>query len=83
MRKFRIIKLIHSVGTTGEKEEFVIERKKLFKWSEIMRVELGYERISFATYEGAEQYMKENYCDHGLLSQSGNIYKFHPYSYSF
>lgn len=81
MRKFRIIKLIHSVGTTGEEEEFVIERKKLFRWSEIMRVELGYERISFATYEDAEQYLKENYCGHGLLTQSANVYYFHPYSY--
>lgn len=79
MRKFRIIKLMHDTGGRGE--EFVIERKKLFKWSEIMRIELGYDRISFATYEEAEQYLKENYCGHGLLTQSANVYYFHPYSY--
>ena len=30
----------------------------------------------------AEQYLKENYCGHGLLTQSANTYYFHPYSYS-
>jgi hypothetical protein len=79
MRRFRIIKLMHDSGSKGE--EFVIERKKMFGWSEIMRVELKHKRLSFETYEEAEKYLKDNYCGHGLLTQSANVYYFEPYSY--
>lgn len=82
MKKYRIIKLMHDVGSRGE-EEFVIERRKRFRWVEIMRVEVKHHRISFKTYEEAEQYLKDNYCGHGLLTQSGNVYYFELYSYSY
>ena len=81
MKKYRIIKLMHDVGSRGE--EFVIERRKMFRWSEIMRTEIQHKRISFETYEEAERYLKDNYCGHGLLTQSGNIYYFELYTYSY
>jgi hypothetical protein len=52
----------------------------MFRWSEIMRTEIQHKRISFETYEEAERYLKDNYCGHGLLTQSGNIYYFELYS---
>jgi hypothetical protein len=90
MKKFRIVQIVHNVGSLKEKDprskiEYVIERKNwLGKWKEIFNVEEArVSRISHSTFEDAEAYMIANYTGHGVLERTGWEYTYEPYTYGF
>jgi len=82
MRTLRILKLIHNVGNTiNNTSEYIIEQKTFWGWREVKRTELSSTRISFKTYEEAESYMFDKYTGHGMMTVSGNVYYYEPYTY--
>ena len=81
MEKYRIVELIHNSGSEDRKGEFVIERKHLFGWREVYKVEVISERISFEKYEDAELYLLKKYTGHGLCRRVGSEYTYESYTY--
>lgn len=86
--RFRIIQLIHRVDGLKQNPstatiEYVIQKKHIFGWKEIMSTELKSKRISHKTYEDAEAYMFCNYMGHGRCTKINNEYIYEVYTYSY
>lgn len=81
MKKFRIVELIHQSGASNQKREFVIEKKGIFGWREVFKVEVLTERISFKAYDYAEAYLLKNYASHGMCTRIGCTYIYENYVY--
>lgn len=86
--KFRIVEYIHHVDLLKDDNtynqptvEYVIEKKKLFGWEEVVKKELIPTRVSHKTYEDAEAYLYSKYMGHGYCKKIGNVYEYHAYTY--
>ena len=84
--KFRIVQIIHNVDGLKETParatiEYVVQKKNMFGWKEIMSTELEAKRISHKTYEDAEAYMLCYYMGHGICTRINNEYIYEAYSY--
>ena len=86
--KFRILEITHNVNELNRENgrasvEYIIERKTIFGWREIVSKELDSKRIPHQTYELAEAYMMSNYMGHGVCKKNGNVYTYDNYTYAF
>jgi len=84
--RFRIVRIIHNVGELKNEngnftQEYVIEKKRWWGWTEVMQKEIEPRRISHKTYEDAEAYMVANYMGHGVCKIIGNEYEYTSYTY--